>query len=634
MNKEQFTQLLNKYDAAYFHNEVPLISDEEYDKLVKEYEGLYGKYKPNSMAGLTINVVDLPSYAPSLDKIKKRKELDKYTKKFPPPHVVMDKVDGMSIILHYNANGLKIYTHSTGGYKGSDISHLADYINVPKNIKDNVEIRGELAVTMDVFAKYEQIKNEKGDIVKDGYTSPRNMVSGLVLAKNNIKYDIIKQLVYFAFEIKKELCMSDQLRLLQDMGFTVPDNTLEENITFEKLTKELKIKTNVPRDGKVLCSNVYYKDVTKGLPKHKIAFKIQSDTKQVTVTEVIWEESPKLKLKPRIKYESVVIEKGNCTGVTAYHAKFIKDNNIGPGTILLISRDIVPDIVEVIQGTIASMPKGKYKWDKTNTNIIIEMNDNVRIKRIYTFFKVLEVKYLGEKTVKKLYEGGIKTIREFLDLTVDKLCKIDGFQETGAKRIIHSLGGVYKNATLAKVMVGSCLFPNFDTKIQDILNIVPRAFNILIGDNINDLTEEEIQTVPGIKTLAQPFLDGIEPFKMFLETIPTIKEAIIKNYRNNAVTLTVEENNNDYGDIFTPPLIMPEINTNVLTGLVIVFSGDKKLTEKAKSMGAVVDKGVTKRTTLLVIEDTTSMTTKQVKCIKDGIKIMSLKEFKETYDIN
>lgn len=621
LSKDEFTALLNKYDAAYFHEEKPLISDQAYDKLVDEYQEKFGKYVPNSMAGLQINVVDLPSYAPSLAKIKKRTEFYKYVTKFKGPYVVMDKVDGMSIIIKYTDGIIKIYTHSTGGRTGSDVSHLLKYLNIPKNIEGNLEVRGELAILNDV------LENEKD--------SPRNVVAGAVLASKNIKYDLIKKFTFFAFEVKKEIGMMEQLKTLQKLGFTVPKYEVCDVLDYDLLTKEMKIYSNVPRDGKVLCTNNYVVSVTNGLPKHKIAFKILSETRTVKVTDVIWEESRYGVMKPVVLYETVNLEKGNCSRVTGYHAAFIKQQRIGPNAVIVISRDIVPDIFEVlIPSNVGSLPTCDFRWDKTNTNIIVDVNDKVLIKRIYTFFKVLEAKFMGKKTIAKLYEGGLTTISDYLNTNADELINIDGFKNTGANRIVTSIKSIYSRVTLAKIMFGSCLFPNFDSKLQDVLDHIPRMFDILVHGKENDISEEELQSIPGIQKSSNIIINGIPAFCKFLQTLPTIKEAIIKNYKNNVVPVEIDESNTiHYGDIFTPPLPPADDFTHVLSGMVIVFSGDKKLTETVKNMGAIVGKSITKQTSLLVIDSLESMTSKQVKCMQKNIKVISLQEFKETYNI-
>ena len=133
MDKIEFEKKLALYDKTYFHGVTPLITDEQYDKLVTEYEHLYGKYKPNSIQGLDESIhvkCILPVRSPSLDKIKTQKQLGLYIKNHPGPYVYSVKVDGMAIIIEYKYNSTKIMTHSTDGIHGSDISHLYDYFNI------------------------------------------------------------------------------------------------------------------------------------------------------------------------------------------------------------------------------------------------------------------------------------------------------------------------------------------------------------------------------------------------------------------------------------------------------------------------------------------------------------------------
>lgn len=379
MNQEELEILLNQYDAAYFHAENPLVTDETYDALLGQYEKLYGKYKPKSDAGLTHNVCKLPSYSPSLDKIKTLPKFYAWTNKYKGPYIIMTKVDGISIIINYLPTETRMYTHSTCGYMGSDVSHLLPYLNLPKiqlNAGERIEIRGELAITYENFKKYSE------------YKCHRNLISGVVNATKNIKYKMLNDFTFYAFEVKYannyHLNMLEQLNFLTKYQFTVVPYRIIPTITFDELTTEMKEESFVPRDGLVIATNTCEVVLNK-LPKHKIAFKIVGETAKVTVIEVEWNESKNKLLKPRIHFESVFLEKGDLHWCTGHNAGFIRDYHIGPGTELLISRDIVANIVSVVKGTEASLPIVNYEWNKTNIDIICEINDNILIKRIYIF---------------------------------------------------------------------------------------------------------------------------------------------------------------------------------------------------------------------------------------------------------
>ncbi len=655
MEKQELEILLNQYDEAYFHH-TPLVDDQTYNSLVDQYELLYGTYKPNSLKSLTTDTTGnkspfstgaeppfstgaeppfstgaeppfsthqkckLPYYSPSLDKIKLESKFNLFKEQHKPPFVIMDKLDGCSIIIHYD-QPIKIYTHSTNGHYGFDISHLLPYFNIPKNL-DNMTIRGELVINRQVF-------NEK---YKDDYENERNIIS-VINAKKTDKSHIIKDFSFVAFEIQfsKENILQ-QLIQLKEYGFEVVDYIVDD-LNFLTLTEELKTPKKYLRDGKVIASldieNVIDLPDEMGtvLPKHKMAFKTIGEVIESKVIQVEWNISMHMKLKPRVNIEEIFLEGAHVNWVDGMNAKFILNNNIGPGTLLLISKDIIPKIYQVLEPTIASLPD-EYEWDKTHTNIIGVVSDMVNIKRIYRFFDLLEAKHLGLKTIQKLY-CKFKSIQALLDADLNALM-IPGIKNKSAQRILDSIIKCQENITLVKVMTASCLFPNFaEKKLQQIVNFIPTMPKMMLDLLENNLTIQDFQHVPGVKESATVFIDNIDAFKCFLNETPTVKNKLL-NQLNPDIDMIEIVNDDEEDTITTPPLIISEEN-NILNGMVIVFSGDKKCGPIAKRLGAIVDPDVTKNTTLLVVKQVGTMNTKEKRCIKDKIPIMSLNDFKEKY---
>jgi NAD-dependent DNA ligase len=640
LKKIELEKQLHTYDEHFFHQQ-PLISDAMYDQLVEEYETLYGSYVPMSTGGVIHNKCKLPSFSPSLDKIKTQYDFNKWVEKYTGPYVVMDKVDGMSIIINYTDNDIFIYTHCTDGIHGSDVSHLCKYLNIPKDII-NLEIRGELAIYKDVFSKY----NEE-------YECERAMISGVVNATKNINYELVKQFTFFAFEIKNvPLKTSEQLAQLKQYGFTVPNYIIVNKLSFIDLSKELEekisyleenqflpTKINIPRDGKVIANDLFEQLPTNRNPLHKIAFKIVGDTEEVTVLGVEWNASKHGKLKPRIHFKPIQLEGGTLNWVTGYNAKFIVDNQIGANSILLLSRDIVADVVSIVKGTKASLPTQPYTWNDTKVDFLVQVNDQVKIKRIYTFFDTLETKHVGLKTVEKIYNAGYKSVLDFYQLTLEQLCAIKGFQTKGATKILDSINNSYNNVTLAKVMTGSCIFPNFGEKRhQDILNNLPSITQCILFDKPM-VSTDDVKNVHGIDSMATEYVQNIKTFKIFINILPKIKAKLIDNYNNEEkqllpiidTTTVLIENKEEIVEYLTPPLIPPTDKGSPLRGMTIVFSGDKKQTNECKKLGAIVDMSVTKRTTLLVVEKVGTMNSKERECMEKNIKIMQLDEFKAKY---
>ena len=133
------------------------------------------------------NKVNLDYWMGSMNKIKhESKDLNIWISKYKPPYNISDKLDGISALLIYNNNTIKLYTRGTAD-EGLDISNLIKYLNLPSystineyckknNIQgDNnlIAFRGELIIKSDTFNKKWLCK----------YKNARNTVGGLVNSK-------------------------------------------------------------------------------------------------------------------------------------------------------------------------------------------------------------------------------------------------------------------------------------------------------------------------------------------------------------------------------------------------------------------------------------------------------------------
>ncbi len=593
---------LDIYNKAYATN--PIITDEEYEKLLAKYELLYGEYQPP----VESTSLTLPIFAPSLKKFKLKKEVDQWESEYKNSKVVSDKIDGISFIVAYS-DSIRLYTHSNSE-TGFDKTHLLPYLNIPHleiKQKEKMIVRGELAIRLDKFEKY-RVK----------YTSPRNMIAGMINSKE-IDKEILKDFSFLAFQlvyqyadnIVSEMTPEIQFNLLTQYGFEIVTNVTKINhVSFDYLKDRL---TNVAcpylRDGLVVAENEH-EILTMNNPKNKIAFKMLGQVEETTVINVEWNESRLQKLKPRIHYESIFLSNANLSWTSGFNARFITTFNIGPGTKLLMTRsgDVNPYIVTVVQGTTASLPDVKYEWDKTKTDILVNINDNIKVKRICHFFEVLGAKFMAVKTVSKLYTK-FNTINQLLQVTLDDLLTV--VKQKSAERILAHIAIAIDNITLIKVMEGSSLFVGFgQVKLNNLLTSLPSIKDYLLSDG-EPITVTDLGKVDKIDKTAALFIQQLDEFKDFLNDNLFIKSKL---------------------SVVNLPVIYQEVET-IFKNEVIVFSGDKKLTEKVKLMGAIVDKNVTKRTTLLVVDQVGVMHSKEQMCMEKKIPILSLHDFKKKYNI-
>ena len=195
-------------------------------------------------------------------------------------------------------------------------------------------------------------------------------------------------------------------------------------------------------DGLIVQPDITYTRNTTGNPKYAFAFKMRMKGNMVEakVVKVVWGVSKWGKIKPRIQIEPIQLGGVTITYATRFNAKFIHENNIGPGAVVEITRsgDVIPFIVSVLKGAKKpQMPTGKWEWNSTKVDAVVTegFSDHMCIKLIFSFFHTMGFKNIGEQRVTKIYKGGVNSILKILLITVEELREI-GFGP-GESQIIY-----------------------------------------------------------------------------------------------------------------------------------------------------------------------------------------------------
>ena len=388
------TQTLNvlievsTYAAEKYHTGESIISDKLYDALFDEIT----KRDPNNnflkKVGfeVTKNKIKLPYFMGSMDKLKttEQDKLNKWKKKYNKnDYVIMDKLDGISgLYINDSKGNIKLYTRGDG-IIGQDISYLINTIPSLKNIKglkNKISIRGEIIISKKNWKKY-----------VDQFSNARNMVSGLVNTKK-IDTNIMKDIDFVVYEIlEPRMKQSEQFELMTKYNIkNVYYEYLDKNdLDFEMLDEillERREKSEYEIDGIIISDDSLQEINSDGNPSWAFAFKDASEklTADVLVKDVEWNVSKDGYLKPKLILEPTALSGVTISNATAFNAKYIIDNQIGPGSIVKIIRsgDVIPHVLEVIKKTKVKMPDVEYKWNDTNVDLIAigEKSDDQIIK--------------------------------------------------------------------------------------------------------------------------------------------------------------------------------------------------------------------------------------------------------------
>jgi NAD-dependent DNA ligase len=608
----------------YYNTMKSVISDPVYDMLIDFLKLKSPKSKVLKNIGAKIkskNKVSLDYHLGSMDKIKPpSNQLEVWKKKYHPPYILTDKLDGISALLVYKKDGIMMYTRGTSS-EGLDISHLIKYLeNIPNidTIKEYCKKNNLIASHSDNIIAFrgELLIKEKtfNDNWADEFKNARNTVAGLVNSKT-INPQLAADTDLVLYEVVDPYHqMSRQLEIIEDLKFNcVHSKIINKEITFELLSEYFKKRRTTSEymvDGIIITNDLKHKRNTSGNPSYAFAFKdILEDQKANTkVKSIEWNISKDGYLIPTLLLEPVVISGVEIKRVTGHNAKYVVDNKLGNGAMieLIRSGDVIPYINKVLKPGKLELPEGKWSWSKTKVDIILDSLDNTDImkKNLYFFFSTLDTKGLGEKVIDKLYEAKFDTVSKILDLTKEKLEKanINSFKEKTIDNILKAIKKAVSDVMLAKIMAGSNKLGHglgFE-RMKQVLSNYP---NILEEYNLWSKDEfiENIKDIDGWDTkTATLFVNNFNDFIGFYNSIKkyiTIKKTI-------------------------------KIKTTKITNMTFVFSSfrDKELQEMIETMGGKVNSSVSKNTNYLVVKDDTALEnkTEKIKKAEDlGVKIIT-----------
>lgn len=620
---DKLVKVLKTFSEYYYNTDNPLIPDSIYDILIESLTKRDPDNKFLKEIGARVkDAVKLPYYMPSLDKIKpsskslkSNNSLDAWLATYHGEYMISDKLDGISGLFVKKGKSIKMYTRGDGT-EGQDITNLIEHI-IKIDIKKlpDIAIRGEMIMSRNNFDK-----------VKDRFKNARNAVAGIV---NSKKYSseiatLVDFIGYNVLGIKDNACQ--QMKLLEEYKFPTVTYKSIKDLNIDYLSKyfiKRRTESDYEIDGIVVsdCSKSY--DVTKENPKYAFAFKMMLDDQKAitTVKDVEWNLSKDGYYKPKIVLEPIELVGVTVTYATAFNAKYVNDNKLGPGAIVEIIRsgDVIPYILKVIKpATKAKMPNGEYKWNETGVDIILQdkSNDDIIIKKLAYFFKTLGVKNMGEGIIAKLVNNGYKTIISVLTANKKDLSQIDGLGDKSISKVFDNIVETFNTTDLPTLMAASGLFGR-GMGVKRLKLITDKYPNIL---DIVDLTRDKyldlIVNIEGFdKITATLFVDNINHFKKFLAALDKISTINIKH-------LYEKKQNN------TP-------KTGLFIGKKIVLTGfrGQGIEEFIINNGGTTSSSVSKNTDLVIYADGETSSSKYLKAKELGITNIPLSEFKKKYNI-
>jgi NAD-dependent DNA ligase len=610
LSNKEIVSILEKADEQFFNTNQTLFDDDMYD-IIKKYLRDIDKRNPYLSkvgAKITINKELLPYYMGSLDKIKEdEKEINRWKQKYTNDIVISEKLDGISCLLYYDGNEVKMLTRGNGT-EGQNVSHILKYLKIDTSkFTTKIAIRGELIMS-------------RHNWDETFGSNARNVVAGTIHSKV-VNKDIIDKIDFVAYDmlyprksLKSSLETLSELKILTVKHKNIQRDELNVNLLSDLLQKWRK-DSLYEIDGIVVHDNGVHNIISGRNPKYAFAFKtiLTNEQAEVIVTDVEWNVSKHRNLKPLIKFNQVVLSGVKIKQATGFNGKYIKENKIGAGSRLIIIRsgDVIPHVLKVLSPSSTGepkMPTVAYKWNGEYEISLFgdEKNKEQDISSFVYFMNTLSVKGVKEGVIKKLYESGYDTLSKIINIKLEELLKIDGFKQKSAESIYNELHNI-RDVDCHKLMAASNVFGKGfgERKIKLITN----EFPFIIKDKAKTLSLklEDLLKIKGLAEISsQQFIDKLPDYMKFYEELNI-----------TCKTLSVEN---------------AEIETNAFfKNKTIVFSGfrNKEWEKEIEKSGGKITTSISKNTDYLVVKDKTDITSKIQKAQDLNVAILSWEEFME-----
>jgi DNA ligase (NAD+) len=597
----------------------PILEDAEFDALERAFKELDPKNTYFLKVGSDVRggKVPLPFKMGSLDQvyegdtekwIKANGLLDEY-------FVISDKLDGTSAAGIYDRKGVFNSAFSRGnGTMGADITrHIKHSATVPKKVAINgLQVRCEAIIPV---AKWPKVKDETLSRSGREYKNARNYVAGKMNASETDQIFIDNLDIVVTSVESPELGKSEQFEQMRAQGFLVTpyivvlgrdinDEFLTEHLTERRAKSEYEIDGIVVEVDDINARKRLPKTTSSLNPTYARKYKIAGadNLAQTKVVAVHWRVSKAGYLKPRVEIDPVDLAGVTITYATGFNAAFIRDNNIGPGAVIKITRagDVIPYITEVVSGTTAQMPDekvhGAMSYTEGDVDLVLDDLDasaDARYYRILDAFKTLDVPFLRQGAVEKLIAEGFDTEAKIIKATDTELKKVLG--DSAGKKVFDGLKAKLNPVELptlagASQTLGRGVGVRKSTKL---LAALDGSFDNLPESPV--AAARRIAEIEGFEQkTAVKIVNNLPKFKQFLADI------------DGYYTIAEREKPPEDGE---------------LKGLVVVFTGvrDKELEKAIEAKAGRIGSSVNKETTHLVCKDPSSKSGKMQKARDLGI---------------
>ncbi len=486
---------IEQHNRRYHQLDAPIISDAEYDGLMRELEALEQAHpelrtadSPTQRVGAAVSgdfaqvTHAIPMLSLSNAFADEGVELDQ------PEFSVEPKIDGLALSLRYE-DGMLVRAATRGdGETGEDVTHSVRTIGViPLRLAGDgwpavLEVRGEVYMPKAGFAAYNERALARGE---KPLINPRNGAAGSV-RQQDPKIAASRPLAFFAYGVGEVSggAIADRhsktLATLQQWGMPISPQAgtalgLEGCLSYYRELGDARAELPYEIDGAVYKLDRYDQQGAMGFisraPRWALAHKYPAEEATTILQAIEVQVGRTGAITPVARLQPVFVGGVTVSNATLHNFDEVgrKDLRIGDTVIVRRAGDVIPQVMGVVlekrpEGAVVpaipdhcpvcnsplERPEGEAVLRCTGGLICAAQRKEAL--RHYASRKAMDIEGLGDKLVEQLVDQNlVHRLDDLYRLSVDDFQSLERMGEKSARNLVEQIEGS-KTTTLDRLL--------------------------------------------------------------------------------------------------------------------------------------------------------------------------------------
>jgi DNA ligase (NAD+) len=484
---------LNHHNRLYYIQNNPIISDIEFDQLLKKLEQLEKEYpeyasenSPTKRVGgdLTKKFTAVAHRYPmlSLSNTYSEEEIEEWENRIKKSideeisYVCELKYDGVAIGIRYENGAMTAAVTRGDGEKGELVTtNVRTIRTIPLQLQNDFppdfEIRGEIFMPHEQFEALNQEREEAGEVL---YANPRNTASGTLKSLDSKvvadrKLDCYLYGLYGLSDIQAG--HFESVLKAKEWGFRIPPpekrfiektSSIQGIMEFIHYWNEARNALPFDIDGIVIKVNSYEQQRKLGFtaksPRWAIAYKFKTSQVETVLESVSYQVGRTGAITPVANLIPVQLGGTTVKRASLHNADQIEKLDLHLGDFVQVEKggEIIPKIVGVNLGKRTSMEKVMFidQCPECQSNLVRKEGEAQhycpnetacppQVKGKIAHFisrKAMNIDGIGEETIEVLFEKElIKDISDLYRLTFDQLLDLERMGEKSANNMLKGI---------------------------------------------------------------------------------------------------------------------------------------------------------------------------------------------------